>query len=84
LPRISRLSHLTQDLQGSQIWRLLKNLPYLFPEILNRAGPPDLSFASFDLVIHMHHRLFLRDAFHGAQRNPTHAGHFGLPVARLQ
>src|SRR6516164_8300152 len=81
---ISGLSHPSQDLKRRQVGSLQQNPNRLFPEILRCAGPPDLSFASFGLIIDMHDRLFLRDAPRRAQRNATHVGHLCFSVARLQ
>ena len=63
-PLISRLSHPSQDLQGSQIWRLLKNLHDLFPGILNRAWPANLPFCPLGGIVDVQHWALFRNALY--------------------
>jgi hypothetical protein len=61
---ISRLSHPAQDLQGSQIRRLLKYPHYLFPEILNRAWPANLPLCPLCGIVDVHHGALFRNALY--------------------
>lgn len=54
------------------------------PEIRHRAWPADLSLGALPRIIDMHHWTLLRDALHGAQRDPAQARYLGLAMTSLQ